>query len=690
MLGNHRSLLLCLALLLVPETGLAQPHPRADSLDELARDIDRLEALRAVKNLQRSYAQYAQFGLWGDIADLFAAQGKVVWGEEEIVGHAAILAWLRGRWGVDGLPQGALNTQLIDDPVVNLSADGRSATARWRHFALLGDGARGATLEGGMHVNHYVLEGGRWKIAELHFYRQFEGNYTDGWGNPGGNTLPIVPYHFDPDTAGVPIPEPSGAAPGSRASLASLAARIAALNAEDAVRNLQHSYGYYVDRKMWDDVVDLFASDGVIEIAGVGTFKGPAGVRAAMERMGPAGLTDGELNDRPQFDAIVTVAPGANEAFARGIELGLLGLASEGEASWEVGVFRNRYVKQEGVWKIREMRVQPLMKADYRTGWGAGGVLADPALPAFLTPNPATGKPVRGEGHVLFAAQPLTGVIASGTTTADAPSLTDLRRRYSRSLAYEGTVNVSAAYGYYLGDSRWDDMSNLFATEGNKQSPFAGFYMGRERIAGAAAARYGPTSARPAERVSGVYHWRPQPVVLVAHDGRSTTLRARLFQLRTSRYDRASGKPNPNIIQSGMYPNDQFVLEDGVWRLWSLTVDEHYFSGPDWQGGWSAAKPLPPGERPPPSPLMETYPPDVAITDLGRREEGFRGGTGTTIVWPGILPMWFHYRNPVSGRLPERYWPDCVPCQIMPEASMISHGYEFPPTGPQDDGKPLR
>ena len=52
---------------------------------------------------------------------------------------------------------------------------------------------------------------------------------------------------------------------------------------------------------------------------------------------------------------------------------------------------------------------------------------------------------------------------------------------------------------------------------------------------------------------------------------------------------------------------------------------------------------------------------------------------GTTVAWPSILPMWFHYRNPVSGRVPERYWPDCVPCIDYPETSMTSHGYLLPP-----------
>jgi hypothetical protein len=41
--------------------------------------------------------------------------------------------------------------------------------------------------------------------------------------------------------------------------------------------------------------------------------------------------------------------------------------------------------------------------------------------------------------------------------------------------------------------------------------------------------------------------------------------------------------------------------------------------------------------------------------------------------------MWFHYKNPVSGRVPEFYWPDCESCTQHPETSMKNHGYLLPP-----------
>jgi hypothetical protein len=57
--------------------------------------------------------------------------------------------------------------------------------------------------------------------------------------------------------------------------MADLSARAQRLADEIEVTNLQHAYGYYVDRKMWDDVADLFASDGTMEIGLQGVYVGP-------------------------------------------------------------------------------------------------------------------------------------------------------------------------------------------------------------------------------------------------------------------------------------------------------------------------------------------------------------------------------------------------------------------------------
>jgi hypothetical protein len=660
--------------------------PAQEQIDEVARDVTRQESLRAVKNLQRSYAQYAQFGLWSDMADLFAGKGRIVWGEETVEGPAAIAAWLAARSGP--VPQaGALNTELIDDPLVNLSVDGLTAEGRWRGLSFRGDGKGRAWMEGGLYENEYVFEGGRWRIAVLRYFPQYEGDHATGWSNVGQRSLPIVPYHFTVDETGIPVPQPQGRPEASGATIAGLGERVAALNDEDDIRNLQHAYGYYVDMRMWDDVADLFAADGVLAI-GDRVYRGPAGVRQAMEQsMGPQGLSFGVINDHLPFDTVVKVMPGGLEGFTRGTELAMIGDAGAGTARWKVNVFRNRFVREDGLWKIREMRITPVMDADYFKGWGDGALAGGrPAMPAMLDPNPVTGRPVAAE-VATAGQQDLTGPVRSGSrpVTTD---LADVRRRLLRSAAWDGSENVSSAYGHCLDDFQWPCMSGIFAEKGNKQSPFAGYYFGRDRIAGAATAMYGQTpdpSTVMRERVA--IHWRIAPVVNVSHDGRSALLRTYLFHPNSAKYDAASGEPNTrNTIQTGMYPNDQVVLENGIWRLWTVTIDEPYMMMPSWQGGWSAAKPPPPGGGMRASPLLQRYPPDLLLTDLGKREEGFAGGTGTKIDWPGILPMWFHYRNPVSGREPGLYWPDCVPCEIRPDVRLTSNGYQMPPTGPAVDG----
>ncbi len=161
----------------------------------------------------------------------------------------------------------------------------------------------------------------------------------------------------------------------------------------------------------------------MVEIGGQGVWKGPAGIRRYLETMGPPGLKHGQLNDRVQFDTTVTIAPGGNEAYARGIEIGMLAEADQEQGWWEVATFRNRFVKENGVWKLREMRRFVQAKADTFQGWGKSHIVdtipeankarrapsaadaASLAMPAFLTANPVTGKPVMPAGDFQTGGQ---------------------------------------------------------------------------------------------------------------------------------------------------------------------------------------------------------------------------------------------------------------------------------------------
>jgi hypothetical protein len=692
------ALLVALGALPVVVTGDTAPSMSAAArVHRLAQNVDRAESVRAVKRLQETYAQYSQFGLWTDMAALFADNAQLSYGKDNAQGRHAIEKYFLTAFGegTHGLKPGGLHTQMVLRPLVNVAADGQSAKGRWWEFSMTGQYGVKAEWAGGIFENEYVREGGVWKISRLRYNPMFAGPYATGWRNVDEDQK-IVPYHFTPDETGIPVPDlPASASPiepriNPVTALAALEQRIAVLNDEDKVRNLQNAYGYYMDRKMWDDVTDLFTADGALSIANVGVYDGPKSIRRALERSGPAGLKQGQLNELMQLDMAVTVEPGGLEARSRGLEFGMLGETDTGKAFYTLAIFENRYVKQNDIWRIREMRLFPIMKTEYAQGWAKSQVVDPPpakehapdravlasdmmspgAIPVFFQPNPVTGKPVtlpagvKTVGHERLLRAPAAAKAPAPSGDMDA-RLKEAERRLAVSKAWDGAENMNTAYGDYLDDLDFGPLGKLFAKNGHKEVPFSGFYLGRERISARDATAPAPGS-RP--RTMLPLHWLTQPVILVAEDGRSASVRSRLFQPGASR-TRAMG------FGGGMYHN-QVVLENGIWKYWSLVIDEHYYSSPTYEGGWAAAKLAP---RNPPTPNT-AYPPDIPLTKLGERERGFRGGVGEEIAWPGILPMWFHYKNPVSGRVPEKYWPDCVPCVDYPETSMKNHGYLLPPS----------
>src|SRR5262245_31202629 len=698
-------LALIVALGAVPVIAAGDDSPStgaAERVHRLAQNVERAESVRAVKRLQEAYAQYSQFGLWTDMAALFADNAQLSYGKDNEQGRPAIQNYFVTTFGEgrQGLKPGALHTQMVLRPLINVSADGQSAKGRWWEFSMTGQHGVKAEWAAGIFENEYVRESGVWKISRMRYNPMFAGPYATGWRNVDADQK-IVPYHFTPDETGIPVPDlPAAAMPpldpkmDPATALAALEQRILAMNEEDKVRNLQNAYGYYMDRKMWDDVTDLFTSDGALAIANVGVYDGPRSIRRGLERSGPAGLAHGQLNDLMQLDMVVAIEPGGMEARSRGLEFGMLGEADKGTAFYTLAIFENRYVKQNDIWRIREMRIFPLIKTDYAQGWAKSQVVDPPpakehapdrpvpasdvmtpgAIPVFFASNPGTGKPVSlpsgskivGRDRLLTA--PSAAKLAAPTGNLDA-RITEAERRLAVSKAWDGAENMSSAYGDYLDDLDYRKLAKLFALKGHKEIPFSGFYVGRESIAKRDATSP-PPGSRP--RATLPLHWRTQPVILVAHDGRSASIRSRLFQPGSS-HTRAIG------FGGGMY-HDQVVLEDGAWKLWSVTIDEHYFSSPTYEGGWSSAKDPDPATTRRPAAPSNDYPPDIPLTKLGERERGFRGGTGDTIVWPAILPMWFHYKNPVSGRVPEHYWPDCITCMQYPETSMKNHCYLLPPS----------
>ena len=94
-----------------------------------------------------------------------------------------------------------------------------------------------------------------------------------------------------------------------KAQLAELTYRTGVIEDIQAIRTLHFKYGYYMDKWLFPEIVDLFAEDGEFHFLN-GIFKGKQGIsRFFGDGFGIDGPTYGILTDHLQVQDIVDVAP---------------------------------------------------------------------------------------------------------------------------------------------------------------------------------------------------------------------------------------------------------------------------------------------------------------------------------------------------------------------------------------------
>ena len=628
-----------------PDLSLLQQ--RVDRLDALTQ---RVEALSAIKRLQHAYGHYSELGLWHDFADLFADSGIGYYTQGALDREGIRRLFLKEVGGGRlGLVDGRIYPHISMQPVITLAPDGQSGKGRWHIMAMLGGYKGNASWAGGIYENEYVLERGVWKMKEVRYNAQYSGRYeAHGWTPAAAPT----PFHFDASRVGTPVldvPEPARVTtPATRDTLArrmaNLSARAQRLADEIDITNLQHAYGYYVDRKMWDDVADLFTADATMEIGLQGVYAGRASIRRGLGR---SGLAEGEVNDHVHLQTIVTVMPDGRTARARGTDLGMTGTTG-GRALWSQSIYENEFVKQDGTWKFKALHVYPRFIVDAEQGWAKDAQPAPGPSREFPPDRPSTESyEIYPRFHIapLHFDHPVTGRppqypegtksrsgVSALTRTAPTPVtrataleslLTQTERSIERSQAYHAAENLATAYGYYIDEFTWDDTADTFSRDGWKELSYVGTYVGRERIRESLKRRY----PNPKSPDFLTVHQVVQPVIHVSADGRTAKIRARLFQLGGL----AGGE---GTWISGIYENTA-VNEDGTWKLSGMDLD-YIWTAPS-RGGWVRVT-TPPAA------------PQLAITKEFPPDRPLRGSIAAP--FPKVHTVGFHYRNPVSGRTP--------------------------------------
>jgi hypothetical protein len=168
-----------------------------------------------------------------------------------------------------------------------------------------------------------------------------------------------------------------------RAEVAAIRHELDMLKDQQAIRALQHTYGYLMEKGLYREVVDLFADDAEMTFFG-GVFRGKESIkRVYLNRIrtnftkGRNGPVRGLLCDVLQMQDVITVADDRKTARGRFRALLMGGTHAlvpdvpklPYQQWWEAGVYENEYVREDGVWKYKQLGYQLTWMAEFDKGW---------------------------------------------------------------------------------------------------------------------------------------------------------------------------------------------------------------------------------------------------------------------------------------------------------------------------------
>jgi hypothetical protein len=185
------------------------------------------------------------------------------------------------------------------------------------------------------------------------------------------------------------------------AKIIELEAKVQMLEDTRQIERLQRVYGYYLDKKLWDEIIPLFTESAQVEIGGRGIYVGRTSVGHLFKDVmggGKEGLEYGALHNHMQLQGIVDVDPGGKTAKGRWRAF-MQVAALHRSALWAEGPYEIEYAKVNGKWMFSKMRWYPTYYVPYDKGWdkleaqtGGASMAANQQFPPDMPPS-GDGKP---------------------------------------------------------------------------------------------------------------------------------------------------------------------------------------------------------------------------------------------------------------------------------------------------------
>ncbi|MHB0774245.1 nuclear transport factor 2 family protein [Halomonas sp. WWR20] len=193
-----------------------------------------------------------------------------------------------------------------------------------------------------------------------------------------------------------------------------LSQQVRLLEDHNEIRRLHHKYGYYLDKCLYDEVIDLLSKDSEVYFLN-GIYKGKEGARRLYcgwfrdkFAEGTNGPSYGSLLEHMIAQDIVTVAPDGKTARGRFRCFMQGGTHEQSPVEevpqfWEGGIYENTYVKENGVWKIQILNYNAFFNASFSEGWrNTRTAYAEPMLNTLYPDDPQGPDALRNSEDVVL------------------------------------------------------------------------------------------------------------------------------------------------------------------------------------------------------------------------------------------------------------------------------------------------
>src|SRR6186713_2145010 len=180
----------------------------------------------------------------------------------------------------------------------------------------------------------------------------------------------------------------------------------------------------------------------------------------------------------------------------------------------------------------------------------AGGSRRAPARPLAPSVRFADTSPVNGGGLLAAILLALTATPALAQTTDE--KLAALDARITRLEDMNAVERLQKTYGYFVDESQWTRLSELFSEDATLEIGGKGLFLGRARVLEYMQTAFGPDGVKDNVLAQ---HMQFQPIVDISADGKTGWVRSRAFVMSNA----GSGLP--------LYENAYEKGEDGVWRI---------------------------------------------------------------------------------------------------------------------------